>query len=336
MSNLGKIDREFFEEYIYPSLGAERGDVAIGPHHGVDFGMLDVGGTALVMATDPLSILPTLGFDRAGRFALHVVLSDVAVSGLPPSHLAIAFTLPPETTDDEFASLWGAIHEECADLGIGIVTGHTARYAGVDYSWVGGATAFAVGDPDDVVRPDGARPGDRVLVTKGPAVETTGLLTSLFGDRIDLPAPTLSTAQERLDETRTVRDAGTAAATGRVTAMHDATEGGLHGALCEVAESAGVRLDVDRDAIPVRPGVFDTCDALDIDPWTATTSGTLVLTVDSADADRVADALADRGTPVGVIGTVSDGDGVYVDGDRIERPESDPSWAAYSRLAGLD
>nr|WP_231751753.1 AIR synthase-related protein [Halogeometricum sp. CBA1124] len=131
------------------------------------------------------------------------------------------------------------MHEEAADLGVSIVTGHTARYAGCSFPWVGGATALAVGDPGDVIRPDGARVGDDVLVTKGPAVEATGLLTTLFPDQFDLPADTLREAQARLDEADCVRDAMTAAAAGGVHAMHDATECGLFGALNEVADGAG-------------------------------------------------------------------------------------------------
>jgi hydrogenase maturation factor len=333
MADLGKVDPDFFAEFIRPRLGATRDDVALGPTHGVDFGVLNLDGTAVVLATDPLSILPELGFARAGRFALHIVLADVAVSGLSPTHLAISFTLPPEMSDDEFAELWAAIDEEARDLGISIVTGHTARYSGCRYSWIGSATAFAVGDPADVVRPDGARPGDRVLVTKGPAVETTGLLSNLFGDQLDLSESTLAEARARLDETETVRDAVLAAASGPVTAMHDATEGGLQGALCEVAGSAGVRLDIEREAVPVRPGVIETCEALGVDPWACTSSGTLVIAVDPAGVDAVVAALEDRGTPVGVVGTVSEGEGVYLDRERVEHPRVDPSWAAYERLA---
>ncbi|WP_101297621.1 AIR synthase family protein [Halegenticoccus soli] len=336
MADLGKIDRAFFDEHIAPRLGADRDDVAIGPKHGVDFGMIEVGGRAVVLATDPLSVLPELGFDRAGRFALHVVLSDVAVSSLLPTHLAVSFALPPEMTDDQFAELWGAIDDEASALGTSVATGHTARYSGVEYPWVGGATALAVGDPADVVRPDGARPGDRILVTKGPAVEATGLLTTLFGDRMDLPAETLAAARERLDETRTVRDAVAAAAAGPVTAMHDATEGGLYGAFAEVAESAGVRIEIERDAVPIRPGVTETCDYLGIDPWTATSSGTLVLAVAPGGVGAVVDALDARGTPVGVAGAVAEGEGVLVDGERVEHPEVDPSWAVYAEYAGSE
>ncbi|MGM0606627.1 MAG: AIR synthase related protein, partial [Halobacteriota archaeon] len=118
--SLGKVSDRFFERQIATRLGASRPDVRIGPKHGVDFGVLDVDGTALVAATDPISILPDLGFDRAARFALHIVLSDVGVSGLAPSHLSIAFSLPTEITDAEFETLWGAIDEECRDLGISV------------------------------------------------------------------------------------------------------------------------------------------------------------------------------------------------------------------------
>ncbi|MDS0299466.1 AIR synthase-related protein [Halogeometricum sp. S1BR25-6] len=333
MTDLGKADRAFFDRYVFSNLGADRDDVAVGPTHGVDFGLLNLDGTAVAVATDPVSVLPGLGLARAGRFALDFVLADVAVSGLPPSHLAVSFTLPSEFSDEAFGELWTAMHEEAEALGVSIVAGHTARYAECSFPWVGGATALAVGDPSDVVRPDGARVGDDVLVTKGPAVEATGLLTTLFPEQFDLPPGTLSAAQSQVDETDCVRDAMAAAAAGGVHAMHDATECGLFGALNEVADGAGVRLDVATDAIPFRPSVREVCDYLDIDPWTATTGGTLVLAVDPDATDRVVSALESEGTPVGVAGTVREGSGVVVDGESVPHPDVDSSWAAYEELA---
>ena len=333
MPDLGKIDREFFETHVRPRLGADRDDVCLGPTPGVDFGLLDIGGRAVAIATDPVSVLPPIGYERAGRFALDVVLADVAVSGLPPSHLAISFSLPPGMGDEEFAAVWAGLHAEAADLGVSVVTGHTARYEDCSFPWVGGATALAVGDPGDVIRPDGARPGDDLLVTNGPAVETTGLLTTLFPDRIDLPPDTLRTAQARLDEASCVRDAMSAAAAGPVTAMHDATEGGLHGALVEMATGAGVRFELERDRVPIRPGVEETCETLGIDPWTATASGSLVVTVAPEGTEAVRSALDERGAAVARIGRVVDGEGVAVDGEELEAPTVDSSWAAYSALS---
>lgn len=330
----GKVSRAFFAERIAPHLGADREDVSLGPKAGVDFGVASVGQTALVAATDPISILPELGWERAGRFALGVVLSDVAVSGIPPTHLTISFTLPPEMEDDAFARVWQAIDAECRDLGVSVLTGHTARYAGCSFPWVGAATGLAVGDSADVIRPDGARPGDVLLVTRGPAVEVVGLLTTLFPDQIALPPETLSTAQARLDEVETgvVRDALTAAAAGDVHAMHDATEGGLLGALHEMAESAGVGIALDTDAVPIRPGVEATCETLDMDPWRASSAGTLLVAVDPDDAERVRTALEERNTAVGVAGRIEDGSGVTLDGEATDPPEGDSGWPVYERL----
>lgn len=335
MTDRGKVGKTFFAEHVAPRLGAERDDVTIGPAHGVDFGMLDLGETGLVLATDPVSILPDLGFDRAARFALHIVLSDVAVSGLPPSHLAIAFSLPDSMTEEVFATLWAAVDEECSALGTSIVTGHTARYPGASFPWVGAATAMAVGDPGRVVRPDGAEPGDVLLVTRGPAVETTGLFASLFPDELrarGLDEATVADAADRLDEVRLVRDAVTAAEAGAVHAMHDATEGGLLGAFCEMAASAGVRIETEPDEIPVRPGVEAVCGAIGVDPWRVTTSGTLLVSVASEDAADVRAALEARDTPVGVAGRVVEGSGVLFDGMEYHDPPRDPSWDAYARL----
>ncbi len=185
MSDLGKIDRELFDTVIYPELGADREDVTLGPTHGIDFGVIDVGGDALVTATDPLSVLPDLGFERAGRFALDVVLADVAVSGIAPSHLSVTFTLPPAMSDDELAAMWHGFAGRAEEVGVSVVTGHTARYAGVDYSWVGGATVLGVGSHDDIVRPDGARAGDKLVVGTGPGPKSLACSPISFRNRSD-------------------------------------------------------------------------------------------------------------------------------------------------------
>lgn len=332
MTETGKIDRSFFEEYIAARLGASREDVRQGPTHGVDFGVIDVGDLAVAVATDPISILPDLGFERSGRFATRIVLADVAVSGLPPTHLSVSFSLPPAMTDEQFGAFWAAVDEECRDLGVQVVTGHTARYEGCQFPWVGHGTALAVGSPGDIIYPDGARPGDRILVTRGPAVEATALFANLFPGQIPVSEDVLATAQKRLDEIGAVRDARLAATTGGVTAMHDATEGGLLGAFHEMAGSAGVRFDIDTVEIPLQSDVTEICEALGMDPWRATTAGTLVLTVDPDSAGRVMAALEKSGTPVGRAGRVEPGEGVVLDGEQTTPPDGDASWAVYERL----
>jgi len=329
----GKVDREFFESHIASRLGASRNDVHTGPKHGVDFGVIEVSDQALAVATDPISILPGLGHERAGRFAVRFVLADVAVSGLAPSHLAVTLSLPPAIDTETFAAVWRGVDAECRELGVAVTTGHTACYEDASLPWVGAGTALAAGDPEGIVHPDGARPGDALVVTKGPAVETTGLLTTLFPGEIPLPAETLALAQERLADTGVVRDALAAREAGTVTAMHDATEGGLLGALFEMADSADVRIVLDSGAVPVMPGVGETCETLGIDPWRATTGGTLLIAVAPDSVDPVLAALDERGTPAAVAGHVESGAGVELDGEDAARPAGDASWPVYERLS---
>lgn len=335
MPELGKVDREFFDEYIYPHLGADRDDVTLAPEHGVDFGAIEVGDRAVVMATDPVFLMPSLGFERAAWFAIHILMSDVAVSGLPPTHLSVDFNLPPEITNEQFETVWETFDEEAEKMGMSVVTGHTARYAGCNYPMVGGATPIAVGDPDDLVRPDGARPGDRIVVTKGPAIEATGLLSIQYESLLEgeLDPDTIQDAKDRFYDMSPVRDALTAAAAGPVTAMHDATECGVIGGLFEMARAAGARFEIDTDTVPIQPGVLAACDFFDIDPWISISEGTLLLTVDPSGVDDVLDALADEDIPAADVGAVADGAGLEVDGEAADHPGVDPFWAAMEEYA---
>ena len=336
MNELGKVDRDFFDSYIYPHLGADREDVRLGPQHGVDFGVFDVGERVVATATDPVFVMPSLGFERAAWFAFHILMSDVAVSGIRPTHLSVDFNLPPDITDAEFAQVWETFDEEAKELGVSVVTGHTGRYAGCNYPMVGGGTVLGVGDPADLIRPDGARAGDRVLVTKGPAIEATGLLSIQFESlmREELDAETIEDAIDRFYDMSPVHDALTAAAAGPVTAMHDATECGILGGLYEMARAGGVHLDVETESIPMQPGVLEACDFFDIDPWKSISEGTLLLTVAPDGAEDVLAALDSEGIPAAEVGTVEEGAGVAVDSEDIEHPEVDPFWGTFEEYMG--
>lgn len=325
----GKVDRAFFETHIHGRLGAERADVTLGPTHGADFGVITIGENVLALATDPVFVLRDLGLERAAWFAFHIVLSDVALSGLAPTHLSVDLNLPEDTDPTTFADIWSVFDREARDLGVNIVTGHTGAYAGAAFPTIGGATALAVGEPEALVLPTGASPGDSLIVTKGPAIETTGVLGMVFGDFLDLPESVIESARERFWDASPIRDALTAAAAGPVTAMHDATEGGIENALHELAAAGDVHLTVETDEMPIAPGVEQVCAAFDIDPWKASSEGTVLITVEDGGEGAVVDALSEAGIPAAVVGSVEAGDGVTVDGEPLSVPESDPFWPAY-------
>ena len=145
LPDIGKISPEVFEELIYPRLGKKRESVIVPPQNGVDVGIVEVGGQAVAITTDPVFIVPEYGWERAAWFAIHILASDVVTSGLAPTYLAIDLNLPMEINEAQLETMWTAMHSECEKLGIAVICGHTARYENCHYPMVGGATVLAVG-----------------------------------------------------------------------------------------------------------------------------------------------------------------------------------------------
>lgn len=340
-AGIGKVSGDLFRRAIFPNLGAERPEVLVGPRHGADTGIVALpGGQVMAFTTDPFFVMPEIGWERAAWFAVQILASDAATSGLPPSYMTVDLNLPPAMTDAELARLWEATAQACADLGIAVVAGHTGRYDNCAYPMLGGATAIALGPADAYVTPSMARPGDSVIVTKGPAIEAT----AFFGVSVpDLLArrvgPDVARAAEDLFwSLSVVEDAMTAVEVGvrerGVTAMHDATERGVLGGLVEIAEAAGTGMTVHLDALPVPPVVRAVCDLFQMDPFTASSEGTLILTCRPETARDVIARLNDRGIPAYHLGEITpSSEGMRVVEGGAERPltapVSDPFWPAY-------
>jgi hydrogenase maturation factor len=341
----GKATAELFEQLILRRLGAADPDVIVGPRHGVDVGVVRVAdGVAMALTADPVFVVPAYGWERAAWFAVHILASDASTSGLPLRWMAVDLNLPPELTDEDLASLWDAFSRACADLGVAVVTGHTARYDGCAWPMVGGATCMALGPEDGFVTPTMARPGDRVVVTKGAAIEATALFAATFPDRLarGVGEEVVRAGDALFEQMTVVPEARVAAEFGLrdagVTAMHDATEGGVLGGLLEVAVASETGMRIELDRIPVRPEVHAICDHVGIDPYTSISEGTLIATVRPARAIGYVEACARAGIDAAIVGEVMDpGSGrvlVDADGEReLVHPGLDPFWGAFGAWA---
>jgi hydrogenase expression/formation protein HypE len=336
LPELGKATPKFFDDVIFPRLGATDDDIIIGPTHGVDFGAIAVGGDVLVLSTDPFFIAPSLGWERAAWFALHIIASDVAVSGIPPRFLVVDLNLPPEMDEQTLTVIWDTVHKEAVKLGIAVVSGHTARYAGCNYPMVGGATVIGVGRRDELIDPRRSSEGDQILITKGPAIETTGLMSVQFPEFISerLGDEAVAQAQDVFFQMSVVDEAAVCAGVGGVTAMHDATECGIWGALFEMARASGRGMTVDKSRIVTQDIVLEVCDVFGIDPYCSISEGTLVASVRPEKSKQILAALAARGIPASVVGELtSSGSEVIVEDEHgrhtLDHPEVDPFWGTF-------
>jgi hydrogenase expression/formation protein HypE len=332
---LGKIHPEFFNRVIYPRLGAKDESVLVKPQHGVDFGVVDLGDKVMVLSTDPFYMAKELGIEKAAWFAVHILASDVAVSGVRPQYLSVDLNLPPDMTEDELIRMWKAVDSECKKLGITVVTGHTARYAGCNYPMVGGATVFGIDKKSKLINPK-VGIGDAIIVTKGPAIETTGLMSAYFPQYLDqmYGKSFVEKAQDVYYQMSTVKDALVAAKAGGVTAMHDATECGVFGGLYEMAAHSEVGLNIYKEDMIIQDAVKKTCKCFGIDPYRSISEGTLLATAKKNKAAAVVSALKREGIPASIVGEAVHADkGIHViDGKtkyKLEHPRVDPFWGKF-------
>jgi len=233
LPEIGKISPEIFNELIYPRLGARNQDILVGPQHGVDVGIVEIGNKAVSIKADPVFIVPEYGWERAAWFAFHILASDSATCALKPKYFSIDLNLPMTMTKWQLQIVWETVHRECEKWGVSVISGHTARYENCHYPMVGGATIIGVGGLDEYVTPKLAKVDDRIIITKGPAIEASGIFATMFPGLLEkeFGRDFSQKAQNIFYKMSVVEDALVAASVGvrdnGVSAMHDATECGV-------------------------------------------------------------------------------------------------------------
>src|SRR4030065_2310301 len=103
---IGKSSPEIFNELIFPRLGAKSDKVLVGPQHGVDVGIVQIGDKAVSFTTDPVFIVPEYGWEKAAWFAIHIIASDSVTSRLKPKYLSIDLNLPLAMTKEQLTIVW--------------------------------------------------------------------------------------------------------------------------------------------------------------------------------------------------------------------------------------
>ncbi len=294
--------------------------IVLGPGVGHDAAVISFGDRYLVAKTDPI----TFASDEIGWYAVHVNANDIACTGATARWFLATLLLPEARTDEALVdTIFDQIARACAELDVGLVGGHTEITYGIDRPIVVGCMLGEV-TPERLVRPDGARPGDVLLVTKGIAVEGTAIIARERNSALaGFSASFLERCREFLYDPgiSVVRDAAVATAAGSVHAMHDPTEGGLATGLWEMAEAAEVGLEVDEATIPILPETQALCARLGLDPLGLIASGALLLAVAPKDAATIQAALGRYGIAVACIGRVVERErGIVLRSTTGERP----------------
>ena len=335
----GKVSSKVFKDELMNLCGADRQEVICGPVFGVDTAIVDLGeGQALAVSSDPLSLIPSLGMKVSAWLSVHLLANDMSISR--EQFAQFILNLPPSISREQFAEFWRFIHEICRELGIAITGGHTGQVPGQESTIAGGGTMFLKAPKDQVLSSNQAQAGDSVILTKHAAISSTAILamafpqtvTDAFGKEVQEKASAnfwkLSVLKEALIAARTLKPRE------ELRAMHDVTEGGVLGALIEMADASGLGFLLDLGKIPVPDEVERVAKLFEIDPLIAVGAGSMLISIKPGFEEKLIQTLGENGTPATFIGEfTTEGSKMILKRDgQIEEAKfegRDPYWEAF-------
>ena len=294
-------------ELLFDALGEAAEGLLQGPGPGRDASVMAIGGRALVAAADPISFNGA----EAVRLAVTINANDVYALGAEPRWFLATVLAPPGTTESELSALLRALRESCDAAGVALAGGHTEISDAVSRTVVSGCM-LGEASLDRIVPSDGAQDGDVIVQAGAAAVEGTALLAQERSNRLrasgwsrdEIAAAAALADDPGISIATAARTLASIGAAGGVHAMHDVTEGGIATAAAELAEAAGLGVELRGDDVLWHEATRRLCDDLDLDPLGLLGSGTLLAAAAPSGAAGALSALARAGVDGALIGRV--------------------------------
>ncbi|MGQ9513663.1 MAG: AIR synthase family protein [Thermoproteota archaeon] len=320
---VGKLRPDILRSTIYMYLGKEDLRVLVGPKIGEDAAVIDFGEKVLVVHSDPI----TGAIEKIGSLAVKISTNDVASRGAKPRWILVVIFLQEGSTEDQLRTIMEQIDSEAKKLGVAVVGGHTEVTPGLNRPIIS-VTAMGEAPRGRYVTSSNASRGDLIIMTKGAAIEGTAIFASeLYGIlKEKLGEELVDRAKGFFDRISIAKEASIAMETGGVTAMHDATEGGILGAVQELALASNLGVEAYEERVLLSPETEAICKALGADPLRTISSGALLISSKREMAQKIVDNLKAHGIEASVIGEFKEKEkGLWLirrDGSRMDLSEA--------------
>jgi hydrogenase expression/formation protein HypE len=268
-----------------------------------DSAVLPFSARRLAFTTDSFVVRPMFfpGGD-VGSLAVHGTVNDLAMSGARPLWLSAGLIIEEGLSIETLNRIVQSMRRAAEQCGVKIVTGDTKvveRGKG-DEVYINTAGVGVI-EHELVIAPASARSGDVILINgdigrHGMAVmaarEGLSFETTIESDSAPLVAPALALLAAGVD----------------IRCMRDLTRGGLTSCLNEIAAAAGLKVEIDQSAIPVRSDVSAACELLGLDAFQVACEGRFAAIVARPHAERALVVLKQFDPAAAIAGEVTEGD----------------------------
>ena len=296
----GKLQPDVLRDKVLNFTGALRDDLLVGGGLGEDAALISVPEGILVAASDPV----TGAVDGAGRLLVHINANDLACKGADPSWLIVTLIVPDDMGADFIAKIMQEIHETCSTLNIAIAGGHTELTDKYSQPVISGTM---LGMTSYNLSTKNIHEKDVILATGHAGLEGMSIIAH---DKPDLFADIFT--DNELSVIRSWQNDLSVLKPARILReyshyMHDPTEGGLSGALCETSQACGLGLELFTDKIPVHPYTLRASQTLGFSPTNLISSGMLIAVMPQERVITAHAKLSENGITSAVIGRFVNG-----------------------------
>lgn len=324
---IGKIPETVLKRSVFKQIHHRRDEILVRPGVGEDCAILELQpDEVIVMSTDPI----TGTVNEIGTFAVHITANDIASSGAEPIGILLTIILPDNASELDLKAIMQDVEKVCKELDMEVMGGHTEVSKAVNQPIVS-VTGVGKIKKSEMLKTAGLVPGQELVLTKWAGLEGTAIIArdkeEVLKERFHQDF--IDRAKSLFEDLSVVKDARIAKRVG-VSSMHDVTEGGIFGALWEVAAASGVGIEVDLKKIPIKQETIEICEVFDINPYMLMSSGCMLISTDRGNA--LVDALKKEGIASAIIGKVMEGnDRIIINEDErryLEPPKADELYKA--------
>jgi hydrogenase expression/formation protein HypE len=264
------IDKLFLPAFANPFLD-QRHDGAV----------IAMGGTRLAFTTDSYVVRPLFfpGGD-IGTLAVNGTVNDLAMCGARPLFLSVSFILEEGLDMAALARVVQSVRSAAQTAGVQLVCGDTKV---VDKGKGDGlfinTSGIGLVEHDLCIAPASVQPTDTVLISGD--IGRHGMAIMAIREGLELESTIASDCAPLAGLVLDLLAAGV-----EIHCLRDLTRGGLATALVEIAEAAGLAIEIDEAAIPVREDVHGACEILGFDPLYVANEGRFVAFLPAQQTER--------------------------------------------------
>lgn len=319
---IGKIQETILKRSVLKQLKVRRKEIITGPNIGEDCSIGQFAQDELfALSCDPI----TGAIKDIGSLAVHITANDLAASGAEPIGIMLTILLPDGFLEDDLKKILKDVNNVCEELNIQVMGGHTEVTAAVNKPILS-VTGIGKIKKDKFMSSKNVKVGQDVIMTKWAGLEGTAIianekeeeLIAYYNSEFIEDAKALGKYISVIPESKIALDFG-------ATIMHDVTEGGIFGALWEIAANARKGIEINLDKIPIKQETIEICEYYELNPYKLISSGSMLIVADNG--SLLVDKLISNGVYASVIGKITGGnDRVVIQEETIralEPPKTD-------------